>query len=291
MTRYWCRNYKLLNIYSADSPQNGLSLLQTGLPLLPESGSPEHFDILRAWLKDCDNCHISCQPQEEFADGPARLLDVGGSGDLSKVYLIETSPDVSYEYIALSHPWGQGPFFCTYPDNNATHQRRARTLKAHKGGIPMSDLPATFYDAVLVTRSLGVRYLWIDSLCILQGPGGDFMHQSQRMGDIFGMAYCVIAATMANSQHDGFLRRAGNIQRGRTDRQVVKYQKGEADPLYICTSIDDFDKDVLEAYMSKRGWVFQERVLARRTIFFAGSQTYWECGEGIRCETLTKMNK
>jgi len=43
--------------------------------------------------------------------------------------------------------------------------------------------------------------------------------------------------------------------------------------------------------MNKRGWVLQERALACRTIYFTAQQTYWECGGGVRCETLTKMSK
>jgi hypothetical protein len=59
--------------------------------------------------------------------------------------------------------------------------------------------------------------------------------------------------------------------------------------VYVDAVVDDFEKDVRNAPLNQRGWVFQERALARRTIHFARNQTYWECGEGIRCETLTKM--
>jgi len=57
----------------------------------------------------------------------------------------------------------------------------------------------------------------------------------------------------------------------------------------ICTHMDDFENDVQEAKLNKRAWVMQERVLAKRTIHFSANQTYWECGEGVHCENLTKM--
>jgi len=61
--------------------------------------------------------------------------------------------------------------------------------------------------------------------------------------------------------------------------------------VYICTSIDDFPGDVEEGLLNKRAWVLQERALLRRTIYFTKRQTYWECGGGVRCETLTYMRK
>jgi hypothetical protein len=55
--------------------------------------------------------------------------------------------------------------------------------------------------------------------------------------------------------------------------------------------MNDFKTHVLEGRLNKRRWVLQERALAHRTIFFTDRQTYWECGEGVKCETLTKMDK
>ncbi|KAJ9138333.1 Serine/threonine-protein kinase par-4 [Pleurostoma richardsiae] len=61
-------------------------------------------------------------------------------------------------------------------------------------------------------------------------------------------------------------------------------------PFYICENIDDFNLHVLNGRLNKRGWVLQQHALARRTIFFTEHQTYFECGDGVRCETLTKMS-
>jgi hypothetical protein len=135
-----------------------------------------------------------------------------------------------------------------------------------------------------VTRELGVRYLWIDSLCIIQGKDGDFEDEAERMETVFSEAYCVIAASRATGTSDGFLR-------DRPNREVVKFKRGLEDPFYVCEAIDDFQHDVIEGHFNKRGWVLQERALARRTIYFTAKQTYWECGDGVRCETLTKMEK
>ncbi|KAI0476359.1 heterokaryon incompatibility protein-domain-containing protein [Xylariaceae sp. FL0804] len=219
---------------------------------------------------------------------PTRLIDVGRAGS-GTVRIVETGPDHDtqsdyYRYVALSHPWGDArahPPFCTFPDN----------LERHRcPGIRLGDLPRTFRDAVTVTRALGLAHLWIDSLCIVQGPAGDFHAEAGRMGDVFSSAYCVLAATRATSQHDGFLRER-ECERSSTTRPkhpdggvgvdeeekeeekecigVVAFRRRAGEDFYVCRARDDFGRDVLDGGLNRRGWVLQERALARRTIYFA----------------------
>ncbi|RII04522.1 hypothetical protein CUC08_Gglean011909 [Alternaria sp. MG1] len=103
------------------------------------------------------------------------------------------------------------------------------------------------------------------------------------MEDVFASAYCTIAATSAADSTVGFLAR-------NTSTEYARVQDAAGNQVYICTHMDDFEKDVEEAELNKRAWVMQERVLAKRTIHFSANQTYWECGEGVYCENLTKMN-
>ncbi|KAK3998233.1 HET-domain-containing protein [Cladorrhinum sp. PSN332] len=250
-------------------------MIQIGLPRLPAIKSSAYFSILARWLNDCDKNHQHCQSASGSTRPPTRLLDVGTT-DSPVIHLFETSSrrEKSYQYVALSHPWGQGPHFCTLPSN----------IDRHKQGIPIAgpDFPNTFRDAVIATRALNRRYLWIDSICIIQGKEGDFLQESERMGDVFGSAYCVLAASSAHRQQDGFLNTK------RPDRRYIQLPENESKGLYVCEFIDDFDEHVLNSPLSKRGWVMQERALARRTIYFTDRQTYFECGGGVRCETLTK---
>lgn len=215
---------------------------------------------------------------------PTRVIDVGKDLNSDTVCVRETRDMTDREiqskegrYIALSHRWGdQGsnPRFCATPDN----------IAALRKGINVGHLPATFKDAVIVTRELGIRYLWIDSLCIIQGPHGDWNDQAKRMEDVFSSAYCVIAASCATGTGDGFLK-------PRLARECVPLTTHTGAQIHVCQAIDDFEDHVIKGELNKRGWVLQERALAHRTIHFTKEQTYWECGCGIRCETLTKMKK
>ncbi|KAF5008603.1 hypothetical protein FDECE_5137 [Fusarium decemcellulare] len=249
---------------------------QIGKPQLPQAGTHAYFDIIKRWLRLCDENHPGCQvkaisDQRGETLLPTRLINVGKEGDGS-VRLCETGHEGSWQYIALSHLWGAGPHFCTNRGN----------LDHHRRGIDIGALPATFRDAVMVTRSLGLQYLWIDSICIIQGPDGDFNTEAKRMETVFSSAYCVMASNRGTGHNSGFLQ-------SRRQREYVTLSKSNGESLYVCENIDNFERHVLEGDLSKRGWVLQEHALARRTVFFTDEQTYWECGKGVRCETFTSM--
>lgn len=273
------------------TPESGAPMTsdcQHGFVELPEVGGTTHLEIIRYWLRDCDQNH-HCKPSA-FTNGttethmplmkpratplPTRLVDVGVEGD-SKVFLWVTQAHHVGEWVALSHRWGVRNFKTTNEN-----------LEDHIAGIKISCLPATFKDAVTVTRALGKRFLWIDSLCIVQGPGGDFQSEAKRMADVYSGAYCIIAASCADNHYDGFLK-------PRTARKHVTMppEKEGQSAYQVCETIDSFKQHVLDGALCLRGWVLQEHALARRTLFFTEHQTYFECKAGVRCETSTKLKK
>ncbi|EFY84727.1 putative tol protein [Metarhizium acridum CQMa 102] len=141
-------------------------------------------------------------------------------------------------------------------------------------------LPRNFRDAITVTLGIGLKYLWIDSLCIVQDDKDDWNSESVEMENIYSSAYCTIAASSAKSSFHGFLTH-------REPRECVQLPIPGGDTLYTCPNIDDFDADVELGELNQRGWVLQGRALSRRTIF-SSTQVYWQCSDGVRCETLTR---
>ncbi|KAF4448932.1 tol [Fusarium albosuccineum] len=226
--------------------------------------------LLRRWLADCDQNHTQCERlQRKGHFWPKRVIFVDGPNKLTLVDKRLQGED----YLVLSHCWGspteeEKKRFCTTPEN---YQDRLR-------GFSYDELPRTFQDAVRVTRLLGMQYLWIDALCIIQGPGGDWNSEARTMEDIFACAYCTIAASSARGWGDGFLK--PNL-----DSSGIGMQGTPNTPTCAC----NFNKDVDEGPLVKRAWVLQERVLSRRIIHFATTHTYWECGDGVRCEQFTKL--
>ncbi|KAH7132760.1 heterokaryon incompatibility protein-domain-containing protein [Dactylonectria macrodidyma] len=263
--------------------------IQPGLPVFLQSGSPGHFRLIKEWLRLCDEGECSrsggCCPKPNGAM-PSRVIDVGedniGHDKIGHdtVCLISTDQRRGIHYVALSHCWGdltndQKDSWCTTCSNE----------KDRIQGFLVEQLPATFQDAIRVTREIGKRYLWIDSLCIIQGEGGDWETEAKKMEAVFRNAYCTVAATSAEVSTKGFLNRPVD----ESNLQYVTVPNSSHGKVYVCTSIDDFPGDVVEGVLNKRAWVFQERALSRRTIHFTKRQTYFECGGGVRCETLTYM--
>ncbi|KAF3010878.1 hypothetical protein E8E13_009547 [Curvularia kusanoi] len=146
---------------------------------------------------------------------------------------------------------------------------------------------SNYYGATATSRDHNppVRYLWIDSLCIIQSGdnGKDWEQEVAQMQSVFSQAYCVIAATAASDSYSGFLGQNLNSV------ESLRVTDGKNKHFYLSTDIDDYDNDVGKAAINTRAWVMQEAVLAKRTIHFTLSQMYWECGKGVYCENLTRL--
>ncbi|OCL07138.1 HET-domain-containing protein, partial [Glonium stellatum] len=191
-------------------------------------------------MAKCERKHKACSITN--APLPTRAIDVG-SADSDTLRLVETAGQTS-KYVALSHCWGKCRAFLTTRAN----------LNDRKRGFRMADLPGTFRDAVRVVRSLGIRYVWIDSVCILQGDVDDWEIESAKMAGVYENATLVIAAANAADDGEGFLK--------------------ERKRQYMPTS-DPYPP------LHNRAWTLQERYLSIRIIFFYSLNLQWECKQAV----------
>lgn len=202
---------------------------------------------------------------------PTRVIDVGDLNGLQEPYLHDYSSS-DRPYVALSHCWGESNVVTTTKENLAEHKKK----------LSLDRLSKTFQDAVHITRNIGVRYLWIDSLCIVQGDFQDWDRESPKMGYIYMYSILNIAATPVLDGDSGFLT-------FRTDEQAVRIpvdpeNASVAGHIYIRNSLEPFYKAVNDGPLTKRAWVQQERLLSRRTLHCANDQMHWECHEACESE-------
>lgn len=174
---------------------------------------------MRGWLDVCDQKHERYDCHSEHTSVlPTRVIDVGEGAYSDSVRLYCSKKDEEGSYVALSHCWGkftdeQRERFCTFK----------RNINDRVRGIETSTLPKSFRDAIRVTRELGQRYIWIDSLCIIQDDSEDWRREANTMEMVYSMAYITIAATSAHHSTQGFLK-------PRRQREFVKIEKPPPPP-------------------------------------------------------------
>jgi hypothetical protein len=163
----------------------------------------------------------------------------------------------------------------------------SETLEQRLQQIPMSTLPKTFRDAITFTRGLGLRYIWIDSLCIIQNSKSDWKEEAARMADIYKNAYMTIAAESSRDSHQGMFSERILAFR---PIEVLFHSKTRAirDIVYIRQALDDWETCVngTGSALRSRAWVLQESLLAPRTIRVSSQQMFWEC----RSKSLAEGN-
>ena len=217
--------------------------------------SKECMDLALDWIQSCASTHIRCA-MESYGIRPSRLIEIDG-GDLHLCDFRNIGVD-DLRYCALSYCWGTSKLLKTTTEN----------ISDHHLGIPMHDLPETVKDAILVTRKLGVKYLWVDSLCILQDSALDWAEECSKMGGYYQSAYVVLSALDSGGALEGFLR-------PRPEKNLTfSSARGE---LRIRAQPPARKQVFKNAPLNRRGWAFQERLLSTRILHFSRSELFWEC--------------
>ncbi|KAI0378877.1 heterokaryon incompatibility protein-domain-containing protein [Hypomontagnella monticulosa] len=248
---------------------------------------------VRAWLDSCTSGHENCNrlgPQlGEALFYPTRLIYVGPRCE-DIVRLIETTETKPRgRYVTLSHRWPGDPSSYT--------QLRRGNVQQLKERIGLEELSETFRDAVHCTRVLGVEYIWIDSLCIIQDSKDDWRAEAATMAYVYTNSYCNISATADECKQDGLF----HTRRSMSSSHEIVTSDWSGVPFQGVNEQEDQDTksshesaarhvenyvlfdggfwvdrvDTQELYT--RGWIFQEQQLAPRVLHFGPDQLLWEC--------------
>ena len=241
----------------------------------------ECVSFAKEQVKNCDDHDASCKPPRP-TQCPSRALDLGLGDTHGTIKLTEYVSNLG-PYITLSHCWGITHSMVTTTTSN--YQQRVHSILE-------TDLPKTFLDAIHITRGLDIRYLWIDSLCIIQEDLADWEVESTKMADVYSGAFLTIAATKAPNCDGGCLsdRVTQSARPLETftingSNQGRPFQVSVREALAIAHQDTCFSSPRSQtAPLFQRAWCFQERLLSPRLLHFHPDEMVWVCRSSTACE-------
>jgi Heterokaryon incompatibility protein (HET) len=286
-----------------------------GVPVkrqVTSTASAESFDRAKTWLEDCCARHVcgkrlplrndisplqsrpltpgGGEDADSFAPWPSRLIDVLAFGDepSADVKLVDNSDGRYTQYITLSYCWGRRKRFL---------RTTSRSMRLRMSRINYTTMPRTFRDVVAISRRLGVRYVWIDALCIVQDDRADWERESVKMGAIYSLAYVTVAADAGEDCESGCFNEQSFGQEESFDSSAI----GSAAPFELKSKLPDGTESSIFLWdpgrarraspveidaspLSERGWVCQERILSPRILHYTRTQLFWECRETLLAE-------
>ena len=260
-----------------------LAITSTGPSDTGGTASERSLAIAKAWLQRCEDEHPSCQ-QSELGRLPTRVIDVGDVSSQPRVYVSDRE---RVPYVALSYCWGQ----------RGNIRLLSTNIDEYTQCLPLALLPQTIADAISVARRMNSRYLWVDSLCILQDSKADLEQQLSYMGDIFANTWFTIAAKDSPSSASGLFHArnwptSAVVPTGvRLPSRTIQREAGiHGRMLNTRTSCFNRLMALPRPYQSResdetpvletRGWALQEDLLSRRMLNFGRYELSWTCLEG-----------
>ncbi|KAF4633316.1 hypothetical protein G7Y89_g4802 [Cudoniella acicularis] len=244
------------------------------------TGSDECISLAKDWIQGCVQGHSShCGPgpgpSQSFV--PTRLVYVGESDANIRLYThTDGASDVSY--LALSHCWGTG----------INTKLTLHNIDAWHELIDYDLLPRNFQDAISFTRRIGVGYVWIDSLCIIQGCNEDWEREAAKMSKVYAHAFCTISACGSANAHGGCFQLRNPLLQFTCN---LLFSRREALAVRTDNIPNPFVSEVDYSPLSRRAWPFQERLLSRRIVHFTAKSLFFECSTHSASEVLRAGTK
>lgn len=274
--------------------------------------SPEAFGLVRYWLNDCLNNHPGCKGSN-FQRLPTRLVDVGLPDDNGqkkplrpRIFLPNSTSQTpaTIPYLTLSHSWALTGSSLRLTTKNVEEWQTSE-------GIPIDGLAQTFRDAMHITQQLGYRYIWIDSLCIMQDSPEDWNREAQTMAAVYGNSLLTIFASgmgmeggQGTTADTCFSVRSNPLEvyapiirsplplsddtmpddKAHSQKENGNQTADRGAPSFYAIreqyqpSVDEMLWGAQQKNpLLSRGWIVQERLLSPRIIYYGADELYWEC--------------
>ncbi|KAK4947988.1 hypothetical protein LTR10_013041 [Elasticomyces elasticus] len=222
--------------------------------------------IIRKWLHRCETTHgEECEESLVHPDLLGAPKHIFRAIDVDNMCIVEVPQ--STRYVALSYLWGKGFIQLFTTSHNLAKLSQPGALEKEK-------LPRTIKDTIKLTKMLGERYLWTDSLALLHDSGFQY-HDDW----VYARAALTVVAGSGKDANAGL---PGVRKESRTFHQDIE----EVTPglrLMVSHLAEDY---ISTSQWDSRAWTFQERMLSRRCLLFVNGRIYYQCRRTTFCEDM-----
>jgi hypothetical protein len=241
-------------------------LVHRRLPNL-SPGSEKSYSKAKEWLHQCRTHHNACH-ESAAQRMPMRLLELSAQGNICTSLRVTTVQN-RCPYATLSYCWGGDQPFKLI---------KAR-LTQHETHIDIKTLPGTIVDAIEVSVRLGIYYLWIDSLCIIQDDPEDVAREIDNMDDIYQGTTVTISAASSSCYRDGFLNtRQAHVQSKPKFKFPLTCSDDKSGTVFLLLHQSGYPyRDWVPDPINNRAWTLQEHVLSPRILYYSSQQLHWFC--------------
>ncbi|KAI5918248.1 heterokaryon incompatibility protein-domain-containing protein [Camillea tinctor] len=231
-----------------------------------------NFQLLQQWLSHCKVSHGGdCRPDETPIENREAYLELFRLIDVIDRKIVNAKP--GDEYVALSYVWGRDPFL------QLTQETKPGLFRDGALGTKIKDVPRTIQDAMRVVESLGMRYIWVDSLCIVQDDLSEKAQVIGAMDLIYSRAALTIVAASGSNAYAGL----AGLEPG--TRDLAPYETRTAFPESSYEFMLARPSDLMQkSAWNTRGWTYQERLCSHRLLVFTEYQVLYLCGMASWCE-------
>ncbi|KAH9879409.1 hypothetical protein J1614_002849 [Plenodomus biglobosus] len=239
-------------------------------------------NLIREFLELCETNHDHRCTQELGIEGSffdTLMEPYFGVIDIEKDSLVPLPVRGTKEfhqlkaYAAISYVWGE--------NSNRDHRTTTKNIQSRRksGGLAatIQTLPKSLRQSIRLVHDLGIRYVWIDALCIVQDSSHSWNLNARAMHLIYGNATLTVCAADGDAE-TGLL---ALDQDQRPKQQSITYAKGVNLILH-----QPPEMSIQSSKWNKRAWTFQERLLSKRCLIFTGGQVYFQCRSTVMSEDI-----
>lgn len=252
-----------------------------------DPSSDLHYETARNWIQACST-HSKCNETVSgstridpyFSPLPTRVIEVTREGGHQRLYLRNTE-GLHGAYITLTHRWNSGTELC----KTTTENYEERLLGSAFGGLPQ-----LFWDALVITEKLDIKYIWIDSICIIQ-KGDDYAdwgREAPKMAQYYQFSIFTLAGTAEDMSNGILHQQPEDITPWVSNLVRLPYRDKMntlAGHFYVyrrrMSLVDEYISQVRSSILFKRGWILQEWLLSKRLLWYTPQGLFYECQQEL----------